>query len=379
MADGSQVLVSSATAARASADAGAKAQRFSIAAHGLRGLASIMVLCAHIIGGTARHIYPGNATYTELVEHPWYFGTYGVMLFFVISGYVILPSALRYSPKEFGLRRFFRIYPLFFVFSVVFIVLNAFSNAYPNVNDLKSIVAGLTFTNRFVGTEQLTPNAWSLSFEAVFYALMCFIVYACVKKPRLPLAVLAIGCSLAFLIAFPISIFFIFGVAIRVYRDRLQLSTPVLRGLEMALVLGLVWAASRDHFEYTLADLANPQAVAIIVLTGSYFLLAVDPRSITSIVMNNGVAVYLGTVSYSLYLVHPYVYFLVRAIFVKFGWFTENVAASMTLFAVLVIVPSLVASHFVHKSLERWPYQWFFRQRIYRSPEAKAAAADAPV
>ena len=33
----------------------------------------------------------------------------------------------------------------------------------------------------------------------------------------------------------------------------------------------------------------------------------------------------------------------------------------------------------VHKSLERWPYQWFFRQRIYRSPEAKAAAADAPV
>ena len=95
--------------------------------------------------------------------------------------------------------------------------------------------------------------------------------------------------------------------------------------------------------------------------------------------MNNGVAVYLGTVSYSLYLVHPYVYFFVRAIFVKFGWFTENVAASMTLFAVLVIVPSLVASHFVHKSLERWPYQWFFRQRIYRSPEAKAAAADAPV
>jgi peptidoglycan/LPS O-acetylase OafA/YrhL len=346
-----------------------RARDFNVAAHGLRGIASIMVLGAHIVGGTARHIYPGNEAYTRLIEHPWYFGTYGVMLFFVISGYVILPSVLKYSPREFALRRFFRIYPLFFVFTVFFIILNARSNAYPNINNVECVIAGLTFTNLFTGTEQLTPNAWSLSFEAVFYALICFVIYSFVMKPRPFLAALSASAALAFLIAYPISIFFIFGVAIRVFRDRLRLPTTALRILEVVLILSVVWAASRDHFEYTLDDLANPLVVAIIFLTAAYFYVAIDPRSLTSMATNNRVGIYLGTISYSLYLTHPYIYFVVRGLFMRYRLFTVNVAQSMMFFAVIVIILSIAASHFVHKALERWPYQWFFRQRIYRSAE----------
>src|ERR1700739_4346193 len=48
---------------------------FNRAAYGLRGLVSIRVLLAHIIGGTARHIYPQNAAYVKGIEHPWYLGT----------------------------------------------------------------------------------------------------------------------------------------------------------------------------------------------------------------------------------------------------------------------------------------------------------------
>ena len=69
---------------------------FNSSAHGLRGIASMMVFFAHLLGGTAEHIYSGRADYVAFVERPWNFGVYGVELFFVISGFVILPSVMRY-------------------------------------------------------------------------------------------------------------------------------------------------------------------------------------------------------------------------------------------------------------------------------------------
>src|SRR5690606_4351233 len=98
-------------------------------------------------------------------------------LFFVISGFVIWPSVVRYSPGQFALRRFMRLYPLFLALTLLFMGLNLAANAYPHLNDAKTIAAALSFTNIFVGTEQLTPNAWSLSFEVMFYALTCATVF----------------------------------------------------------------------------------------------------------------------------------------------------------------------------------------------------------
>src|SRR5690242_6269345 len=98
---------------------------FNPAAHGLRGIASMMVFWAHLLGGTAKHVYAGNPFYVALVWGPWSFGAWGVELFFVISGFVILPSVMRYSLGQFALRRFLRLYPLFFVFTLFFAALNA--------------------------------------------------------------------------------------------------------------------------------------------------------------------------------------------------------------------------------------------------------------
>jgi peptidoglycan/LPS O-acetylase OafA/YrhL len=351
------------------------ASDFNVAAHGLRGLASLMVVGAHILGGTARHVYQANADYVNAVEHPWYLGTFGVELFFIISGFVILPSAIKYAPRAFALRRLLRIYPLFFVLSLLFVALNAFTNAYPKINNVESVVSGLLFINLFTGTEQLTPNAWSLTFEVMFYVLTCGVVHFMFRKPTPILAAAAVAASALFVAAFPIAIYFLAGVAIRIAYRKQMPSIAYARGFELLFFLLAVTFASQGHFEYEWKDFTNPVVIPIFLFTSVYFYLAIAPGSLTSIVMDNRVMAYVGTVSYSLYLVHPYVYYVARRIFVEQGWFTADIVQSIVLFSIVVTSISFAVTHFVHISLERWPYQWFFHQRIYRTKAPRNADA----
>src|SRR3546814_2636247 len=91
---------------------------------------------------------------SDLVLRPWQFGVYGVYLFFTISGFVILPSVLRYSTGQFALRRFLRLYPLFLTLTLLFVLLNAVTNANPDLNNWPTILAGVTFTNLFWISEE---------------------------------------------------------------------------------------------------------------------------------------------------------------------------------------------------------------------------------
>src|SRR3546814_380620 len=142
---------------------------FNCAAHGLRGIAALMVFSAHLLGGSAEHVYQDHSAYVQFVLRPWQFGVYGVYLFFTISGFVILPSVLRYSTGQFALRRFLRLYPLFLTLTLLFVLLNAVTNAYPDLNNWPTTLATVTFTNPFCHTETHTPNACTLTYEVDVY------------------------------------------------------------------------------------------------------------------------------------------------------------------------------------------------------------------
>jgi len=351
----------------------ATAPEFNVAAHGLRGLAALMVLFAHILGGTARHVYQDNAAYVEAIRTPWYFGTFGVQLFFVISGFVILPSAMRYRPGEFALRRFLRLYPLFFVLSLAFVGLNAATNAYPRLNTWPAIVSGLSFLNLLTGTEQLTPNAWSLTYEVMFYVLVCAVIESAVRRRARIAGSVAVMMASTFVFAFPMALYFLTGAAIRIASQHLCVPTIAARLLECVSLALMLFFASRGHFEYHWRDLGNPVVVGIIVSTGLYFYFAILPRSLTALVCDNSVIRYLGTISYSLYLVHPYVYLPVRTVFEHSGLFTTDVTGSIALFGAIVVVLSIGGAQLAHVTLELWPYQRFFRQKVYRPSAAKTA------
>jgi peptidoglycan/LPS O-acetylase OafA/YrhL len=341
---------------------------FNVAAHGLRGIASLMVFCAHILSGTAEHVYQANYAYVAAIQKPWHFGTYGVDLFFVLSGFVILPSVMHYSTKEFAIRRFLRLYPLFFVLSIIFVILNGATNEFPKLNTLSAIVSGFLFLNLINGTEQLTPNAWSLTYEVIFYAFTCVSVHFLFKRFNFLGAVSVMFLAGLFWAWHPIVTFFVIGIGIRALHDRAIFLPPVLaKPLEIGSLAGCIYFASQSWFEYSPRDMINPIAIAVMICTGVYFYCASTSGSLTGKLLSGRWVAYLGTVSYSLYLVHPYTYYASRTLFVKFGLFGTNIGLSVLLFYAVTVPITLVATHFVNQFLEVLPYKYFFRQSVYRA------------
>jgi peptidoglycan/LPS O-acetylase OafA/YrhL len=108
--------------------------------------------------------------------------------------------------------------------------------------------------------------------------------------------------------------------------------------------------------------------------TALYFCLAVSRESMTARFLGNRLLRYFGTVSYSLYLVHPYTYFVIRAVFSRAHLFTDNVVVSMTAFVFVVSALTWVLTHLANRSLELWPYEKVYHQKIYR-PAGQSTAA----
>lgn len=358
--------VSPPRAAPADIKAEVKADNLNISVHGLRGVASLMVLFAHIFGGAAEHIYSDRPDFVAAVKPFWNFGTYGVWMFFTISGFVIMPSVLKYTPKEFTLRRFLRIYPLFLATTLLFAVLNSLTDRYPETNDFASLFFSLTFLDLFTPTVQIAPNAWSLSYEAMFYALTCMTFWV-LSRYETPLKFFILLAPLAFTLAHPNTLFFLAGMAIFfAHRAHRVLKGTLSRIVETVALAGCLLFASRDHLQYYPEEFGRLLPYAVVLSTALYFYCAASARSLTATLLRNKMFLYFGTISYSLYLVHPYTYFATRHLFAHFGLFTQDISLSMAAFSLAVFVPTLIASHLAHIGLERLPYQYYFKQRIYR-------------
>jgi len=360
-----------------SKSASGKKEGLNVALHGLRGVAAMMVLIAHMLGGTAEHIYANHPGYLAGVVPFHNFGTFGVLLFFVISGFVILPSVLRYSIKEFALRRFLRIYPLFLATTLLFAFLNAVTNYYPDANNLKSLFFSLTFLDLFTPTTQIAPNAWSLTYEVCFYTIASLTNWILIQSLPRPLKWIYLVIPLAFLIMFPRSAFFVCGALIYWFKpgERFVRDVGVARMAEAIALVAMIYLSSAYDTRFHPGDFVSPIPPLMIVATALYFTFAVRADSLTTNLLANRITLYLGTVSYSLYLVHPYVYYVVRRTFQQLGLFSDtHMVVSLVVFGAVTIVLSLIGTHLAHITLERWPYAWYFKQRIYRDRSLEGAS-----
>jgi peptidoglycan/LPS O-acetylase OafA/YrhL len=137
---------------------------------GLRGVAVLLVVYAHL----SRYVFPE----VRGVSGEWlHAGPAGVMLFFLVSGYIIPASLERHGDlRAFWTSRLFRLLPLYLVVGAVVVALGVagvipldpFLGAHP----VTAGVAHATMLPFLLGVPLVTPLFWTLSFEMVFYLLV---------------------------------------------------------------------------------------------------------------------------------------------------------------------------------------------------------------
>jgi peptidoglycan/LPS O-acetylase OafA/YrhL len=135
----------------------------------LRGMAALWVVYSHF--GT--RVLPEVHRAVTSVFDP---GLYGVLVFFMVSGYIV-PASLerKASVRSFWISRLFRLFPLFAFAAAAALALHAvgWASLRGTQNDATaSVLAHLFMLSDLMGGQNLIIVIWTLSYEMVFYLLL---------------------------------------------------------------------------------------------------------------------------------------------------------------------------------------------------------------
>ncbi len=137
-----------------------------VALDALRGIAALLVTIAHL---TAFYITEHFTIYTA--------GRFGVVLFFLVSGYVIPPTFARHrSQSVFWIHRLCRLLPLYWMTICIAAILMATIGLQESVffpaRSGVAYMVNLTMIPKFLGYQSVLSVFWSLHVEVLFYILV---------------------------------------------------------------------------------------------------------------------------------------------------------------------------------------------------------------
>ena len=305
----------------------------------LRGIAAISVAFLHFnYGSHFNNIFISNA---------WLM----VDFFFVLSGFVI---AMNYERRltnfgelfTFQKKRFLRLYPLHFIMLVVFlgieilkyiveIKLNIVANnpAFSS-NNLQAFIANVTLLQEWPGGMHFTFNtpSWSISAEFYTYAIFGIVVVLTTKSKTLLyiISILLILTSGFVLYEGPgnfsgpircIYSFFIGVMTHSVYRRfdlKDKLNTSFLGFILLIVSIFLVTKVESYKSELTIII---PMIFALTILA----LVSTTNNSFINKILSNSKLVYLGTISYGIYMIHVAVWW----VFVQFFRFVVGLPTEL--------------------------------------------------
>lgn len=237
-------------------------------------------------------------------------GSFGVDIFFVISGFVIALVA-ETDPRHFFFKRIFRIVPLYWLATICMFLLasvdpHALRHAVADPVSLAKSLGFIPFLKSGDDIQPLLPQGWTLNYEMMFYLLfaLCLAVarrYAVVGAAALICLVVLLGwiihpTSIPFLFwTNPIILEFVFGLALfKIWRKSRASGPGWLAFSLVAVLLGaLAWLQPR----YPIHRIAAVPATAIV-----WAILLTEGR-----VRYPRLLITTGDASYSVYLLHLFI------------------------------------------------------------------------
>ena len=349
----------------------------------LRGLAAFAVVLYHY---TTRYDLKVGHLDAPLFEVPW--GHYGVELFFLLSGFVIFMTLERTKrSSDFVISRVSRLYPGYWVGMACTLLAVAVLGVPHSGYDVGAtdVALNTTMLQRYVpGTPNVDGAYWTLSVELTFYALVLGL-FATGLLRRIRLAIVALlGIELALHFATsggdasaPLALrgarqVFLshygpyFAAGILFYKLRNERETGmhfVDRGL---IVLCLVAVAIMRPGEELVASLV---CFVIFSLLTSGFLRPLASRPL----------LFLGGISYSLYVVHQVIGFLVIRNATDLGMSTNAaivlaIGVSLALATAITRLVELPAQRWLRTSLRRWRDERAERAEHDAQPEPAVSA-----
>ncbi len=294
----------------------------------LRAVAALAVLAHHT-----------NEAYDRL-HNLFAFGQYGVDLFFVLSGFVIQLihgrdiGYFRSLPK-YLMRRFSRIYPPYWIFSAVFLPLALYRT--PELVDFSYLVTSIFI---LPADHYIIEVAWTLAHEVKFYIAFAVII----ALPR-PAGLLFLGAGIAasaiawlvghetFLLT-SLNLEFAAGMAACVLFQR---------GISRRIALALIVAGAAL---FVIGLTKDASRLVIGGIPAAFIVLGVSALSLRAKILER-----IGDSSYSLYLIHFPLLFLVNAILRHSGLPLAPLGYGCG--AVAIIVLSVLASEHVEMPASR--------------------------
>jgi peptidoglycan/LPS O-acetylase OafA/YrhL len=141
----------------------------------LRGVAALWVVVFHFTFGVSYAWLKADPELAARVA-PFGFNTQGLLavdLFFMISGFVIFMTLERSkSVMDFTVSRFSRLYPAYWVCLLLTTMTIILAPLTVQTITVPQIIAGATMVNAYIGFNPVESVYWSLGVEVAFYVIM---------------------------------------------------------------------------------------------------------------------------------------------------------------------------------------------------------------
>lgn len=269
----------------------------------LRGLAALTVVCFHFF-----YRYDTMYGHSDSIPVEWiWWGKLGIELFFLVSGFVIFWTLERTNrPIDFIISRFSRLYPVYWVALIITFTTVAIFGLPGLERSVSEALANLLMFHSYFNVPHVDTAYWTLVIELTFY-FWVFVLY-CIGRLDWVEPALA-GCTLAGVLHH-LGYIEVHGALVNLFN--LEFMGFFLAGicffhisrgngtrLRWLLIAFSFAVAAITYPTSTLPYLASFYVAFYFAVSGRWRWLSLRPL------------VFLGTISYSLYLIHQNVGYVI--------------------------------------------------------------------